>query len=160
MDAGCVDSVCGDGFAAGSVAGHVDPESAPIIAIHGDRDPGGTVAGGQTGAAAYTAAGIGPRFAIVVISSGDDEARGHAPDLNRVGDAITARGLDNRGQCRSGANGRFPHLHDGAKLLCPRLPAQRHGVLRGVRTLPASLAESPRARHPVLKLHQGGLPPA
>jgi hypothetical protein len=25
-----------------------------------------------------------------VISSGDDEARGHAPDLNRVGDAITS----------------------------------------------------------------------
>jgi acetyl esterase/lipase len=90
MYAGCVDGGCADAFAAGSVAGHVDPESAPILAIHGDRDPWGTVASGQTVADAYVAAGIGPRFALVIINSGDDDARGHAPDLNRVSDTITS----------------------------------------------------------------------
>lgn len=90
MYAGCVDGDCADAYAAGSVAGHVDGDSAPILAIHGDLDPWGTVDSGQAVADAYVAAGVGPRFALVVIGSGSDEDRGHAPDLNQVRDEITS----------------------------------------------------------------------
>ncbi len=84
---GCAEP-CPDRLAAESVASYVTPSAAPVIAVHGVLDPWATVTAGRRTRDAYTAAGIGDRFQLVLVKEGPAWARGHAPDLDQVIDRV------------------------------------------------------------------------
>lgn len=70
-------------LAAGSVQTYVDGNSAPIMAIHGSLDEVAAPSQGELVKAAYSAAGIGDRFDLIVVSDGPKGFRGHVPDMER-----------------------------------------------------------------------------
>jgi acetyl esterase/lipase len=78
---GCAPDRCGEVVRAASVAPHVTPAAAPLLAVHGALDPWGTPAQGEEVRRAYEAAGIGDRFVLVVIDDGPPDAQSHLPDL-------------------------------------------------------------------------------
>lgn len=79
---GC-ENDCDDKLDAASVQTHVDSESAPIMAIHGKRDPFAAPSQGELVQHAYNGAGIGERFKLIVVSNGPIDFQGHIPDMRR-----------------------------------------------------------------------------
>lgn len=78
---GCTD--CPDQLAAGSVAPQVDASAAPLMLLHGVEDTVASPAQGDGVVAAFDAAGIADRVALVVISDGPELFRGHELDVER-----------------------------------------------------------------------------
>lgn len=79
----CAGGDCTEGFAQGSVQTHVDPFSAPMIAMHGVNDPLAAPSQGVLVRDAYTAAGIGDRFELIVVDDGPERYQGHEIDYDR-----------------------------------------------------------------------------
>jgi acetyl esterase/lipase len=81
-------SRCPVRMARGSVPMHVTPSAAPVLAIHGDRDPLAQPSQGQLVADAYARAGIADRFELIVVTDGPADHRGHDPDVGRFRERI------------------------------------------------------------------------
>ena len=75
-------------MAQASVAPHVTPAAAPVVAVHGAKDPWAAPTQGKEVQAAYERAGIGDRFELLVISDGSDADQGHTPDVAQVMDDV------------------------------------------------------------------------
>ena len=86
---GCRSAEC-PALAQGSVATHVDANSAPLLAAHGVDDGIAPPAAGESLRAAYVAAGIGDRFELIIIDDGPEQNRGHNLDMRRIMDDVVA----------------------------------------------------------------------
>lgn len=74
---------CTEAFARGSVQTHVDPQSAPMLAVHGDLDLLASPRQGELVQEAYEEAGIPDRFELIVVDDGPDRYRSHDIDYPR-----------------------------------------------------------------------------
>jgi acetyl esterase/lipase len=74
---------CTAAFEAGSVQTHVDPASAPMLAMHGDKDLLAAPIQGVLVQDSYRNAGIGDRFELVIVDDGPDRFQGHEIDYDR-----------------------------------------------------------------------------
>ena len=77
-------------LALGSVATHVDANSAPLLAAHGVDDGIAPPVVGEALRDAYDAAGISDRFELIVIDDGPEQNRGHNLDMRRIIDDVVA----------------------------------------------------------------------
>ena len=77
---------CTRAFELGSVQTHVDANSAPMLAMHGDKDLLAAPVQGALVQDSYNAAGIGDRFELVVVADGPERYQGHQIDYERFVD--------------------------------------------------------------------------
>lgn len=77
---------CANAFAKGSVQPHVDPEAAPMLALHGDQDILAAPIQGERVRDSYTRNGIGERFELVRVDDGPERFRRHEVDYERFAD--------------------------------------------------------------------------
>ena len=70
----------------GSVQTHVDAGSAPLLALHGAKDPLAGPEQGQRVRTAYQDVGLGDRFGLIVVDDGPDRFQGHDVDWARYSD--------------------------------------------------------------------------
>jgi acetyl esterase/lipase len=74
---------CTAAFQRGSVQTHVDPASAPMLAMHGEQDLLAAPVQGVLVQDQYNRSGIGDRFELVVVDDGPERYQGHEIDYDR-----------------------------------------------------------------------------
>lgn len=84
---GCVED-CTSAFQQGSVQIHVDPSSAPILAVFGAKDALASPVHGVLVRDEYQRHGIGDRFRMIIVEDGPEEFQGHAIDYERFTDTF------------------------------------------------------------------------
>jgi acetyl esterase/lipase len=81
---------CTAAFQAGSVQTHVDGNSVPMLAMHGDKDLLAAPIQGVLVQDQYNRAGIGDRFELVIVDDGPERYQGHEIDYERFADRFVA----------------------------------------------------------------------
>lgn len=82
---GCTDN-CREAYLIGSVQTHVDPSSAPMLAMHGAKDLLAAPVQGEMVRDAYVNSGIEDRFELVVVDDGPERYQVHEIDYERYVD--------------------------------------------------------------------------
>ncbi len=77
---------CTTAFQQGSVQTHVDPNSAPMIAVHGGKDLLAAPVQGVLVQDQYQRNGIGDRFQLIIVEDGPERFQGHEIDYRRFTD--------------------------------------------------------------------------
>ena len=82
---GCTED-CAEVNARGSVQTHVDADAAPLLALHGAKDPLAAPEQGELVRAAYQGADLDDRFELIVVDDGPERFQGHDVDWGRFSD--------------------------------------------------------------------------